>query len=343
MAKFNINTFDAIYPEGNDKKGEIQLRQIEISKKVSENWTDEMRLDFLPIFNDLNQPRLSTNPVGRQSMYRIVKHDDFYLPWASDNPDSESSFLWPINQTSQTETWDQFILLNTLKYQDFLNWLITYEYGFGGHSIVITKVHVINSNIQYFERAGEHIFFQTYDVVFYGQQSPNPAIPAPEPPLPCDPYLNPIAVRYNNDPTHVTPSVNLTGQMNATLLSDQQQFGPLLAAQWQYGVINVTSFPVIGATYALRVNADPMPAGTSVDLQIRFGTYATAPVLNITLTDQGIVNQFFPLTNNPNGFGNHRGYITINSSNQTPIAPTSGRNTNVSMSFQLYTDTCLIP
>jgi hypothetical protein len=344
MAKFNINTFDPIYPEGNDKKGEIQLRDITPQSPVGENWTDEMRLDFLPVFsNILLDGTLFSNPVGRQTMYRMVKHDNWNLPWASSQPDTESSFLYPNNPPSeQVLNWELFCLDNTQKYNDFLNWYLSNVLGYS-EQIKITKIHVINSNIQYFERAGEHMFFQTYDVVFYGQQNPNPAIPPTPPAPPCDPYLNPISVRSNQDPTRVTPTVNLTGQMNATLLSDQQQFAPLLAVQWQYGIINITSFPTVGATYALKVNADPMPAGTTVDLQIRFGTVATAPVLNITLTDAGITDQYFPLTNNPNGFGNHRGYITINSSNQTPIAPTSGRNHDVSMSFQLYTDTCLIP
>jgi hypothetical protein len=344
MAKFNINTFDPIYPEGNDKKGEIQLRVISDTKTVGEYWTEEMRLDFLPVFSNRNlDSTLYTNPVGRQTMYRIVKHDNFNLPWASSDPDIESSFLYPINPpTSQTVNWELFVIENTQKYNDFLNWYISNNLGLLDQ-LEITKVHIINSNIQYFERAGEHMFFQTYDVVFYGQQSPNPAIPPTPPPPPCDPYTNTMKVLSNATPDAVTPTVGLTGEMYATLLTNID-FDPLKTASWAYDVLNLSTNPFTpGQTYALKVNADPMPTGCTVNLSIRMGSPSGAPVLNITLTDAGIVNQFFPITCNPSSAGLHKGRITINSTDQTPPAPTVGRNTNVALGFQLYTDTCLIP
>lgn len=343
MAKFNINTFDPIYPEGNDKKGEIQLRQIKRSFDVDQNWTEEMRLDFLPVFSINTDVTLHTNPVGRQTMYRMVKHDNWNLPWITDDPANISSFLYPLGpNSSQYLPWELFVLDNTQNYESFLNYYIQNDVGLTD-SIRITKVHVIGSNIQYFERAGEHLFFQTYDVIFYGQQSPNPAIPPEPEPIPCEPYTNTMKIYSNATPDAVTPTVGLTGEMYATLLTNID-FDPLKAASWAYDVLNASTSPFnAGQTYALKVNADPMPQGCTVNLSIRMGTPSGAPVLNITLTDAGITNQFFPITCNPASFGNHKGRITINSTDQTPAAPVIGRNTNIALGFQIYTDTCLIP
>lgn len=340
MAKFNINTFNPIYPESNDKKGEIQLLVIREPEQVGENYTEEMRLDLLPCFSRSTDTNLRTTPVGRQTMFRTVFTDENDILWVQNYGDP--SFLNTGGVVSANLGFFDFVSYNVRKYEDFLNGFFS-DNGILT-SILITKIHVIGSNIQFIQHTGNSaIFLHTYDVIFYGQESPNP-YDQPEPAPECIPYNYVQSVIYNQNPLKVTPTVGLAGEMYATLLSADPSKGTQ-AVVWQYRGFSSGNPFIAGETYALRVNADPTPAGTTITLTLFMGSFASSPYgITIVLTDAGITDQYFSIVCNPDTppTGTNTSSLRVNAAAQTPQTPTSGSNFNVNIEFQFYTNTCLL-
>jgi hypothetical protein len=129
MARFNINTFSPVYPETNNKRGEVQLLRITEPYPVDETYTEEMRLDLLPIFANSTNTILKTFPVGRQMMYRIIMTTDHFLPWSL----GETTFLNIYGGASNDSNprFLSFISDNVTGYENFINGVINAELGAG--------------------------------------------------------------------------------------------------------------------------------------------------------------------------------------------------------------------
>jgi hypothetical protein len=328
MARFNPNTFNPIYPESNDKKGEIQLIVIKEPNEVDEIFTEVMRLDFLPAIKNCT---LQYTGVGRQTMYRSVKYTNYDLPWCADDLATDS-FLSGI--IPQTQDWISVIRNNTTAYQNYLNAIITDE-GFS-ENLEITHVHVIDSNIQYFERAAEHIFFQTYDVIFYGQQSPNPFI-APAPPEPeCEAIPDyEFRVAYDiADPTKGNAFIDggLTNLAQVELFPKGGGTGINFstACVFGYTVGNEPAIPV-GDYYTIRLQANPLLAGTTLTVSIQ---PLNQPEQFVTLTDSPLGTDVYLL------FQMASGAKTIRVET-APQSPTAGENEPL-FTLSLYTAECFV-
>lgn len=280
MARFNPNTFNPIYPESNDKKGEIQLIIRDEAFVVDDQYTEVMRLDLLPVAIEQSSP-LHQIGIGRQTMYRTVRSSSLLIPWVVGDLTTES-FLNPITESIG---WQTFIRTYTGDYQDFLNAILIDE-GYS-EQIRITRVHLIGSNIQFSDKGSDHVFFQTYDCVFYGQQSPNPFIapPAPEPTCEAIPDYE-FRVAYDiADPTKGNAFVDAGSTDVAQVELFPKGGGTGInfstACVFGYTVGNEPAIPV-GDYYTIRVQSAPLLAGTTLTVSIQ---PLNQPEQFVTLTD----------------------------------------------------------
>jgi hypothetical protein len=327
MARFNINTFNPIYPESNDKKGEIQLIIRDEELLVDDQYTEVMRLDLLPVVIEQSSVLHQTG-IGRQTMYRTVRSTNLLLPWVVGDLTTES-FL---NPTTESIDWQNFIRTYTADYQDFLNAILTDE-GYA-EQIRITRVHVIDSNIQFMEKGTDHIFFQTYDCIFYGQQSPNPFIapPVPEPECEAIPDYE-FRVAYDiADPTKGNAFVDAGSTDVAQVELFPKGGGTGInfstACVFGYTVGNEPAIPV-GDYYTIRVQSAPLLAGTTLTISIQ---PLNQPEQFVTLTDSATdVYLLFQMA---------LGAKTIRVET-APQSPTAGENEPV-FTLSLYTAECFV-
>lgn len=310
MASFNINTFSPVYPQSDDKRGEVQIIKIGTPNLVDDVWTPQMRLDYLPVFQNQESGVLSLLPVGRQTMYRNVVIDTELLPWSTQDPSTADSFLLLSTGTGgfETESFLNFIENNVKGYQATLNYWLAQQGN--TESIIITEVHVISSNIQFGESITNHSYFQTYDCIFYGQQSPNPAIPAPTPPPACDTYsgyifsvnrtISPLAGLMSVEPSAQTiASVELysidgggTARVNSP---GEFKIYPTPAT---LGLLNA------GDYYTIKVSYTPLATGTTIEMRlivqgIVLGTYIlndTGTAFYVPVQYQNILNYSLEFT-----------------------------------------------
>ena len=332
MARFNIDTFDPIYPEGNDKKGEIQLIQIREAAAVDETWSKVTRLDLLDCFRSTSDPDLRTTPVGRQTMMRQVISSDANILWAG--PIGNNSFLALGALTTANVGFFEFVRINVQEYEDLLNQYIAAIPETA--SVRITKVHIINSHIQYAEKGNDHMFFHTYDCIFYGQQSPNPyepPIPPVPPPPPCEQYLNyGLTLNYPPPATRGTASV-VGGNIGELILLPKGGGGgtQACAALWKIADPVDIFYQTPGNSFALKWEYSPLIAGTTINVTIKWQG-VTITTIQMNSTGQTI---YVPITVlQATNFS-----FRFEFSNQSPLA---GENT-VTTRFSLWTDTCVIP
>lgn len=281
MARFNINTFSPVYPESNDKRGEVQIVKIAQPDEVGENYTQLLRLDYLPVFKDLD---LKIAP-GRQTMYRTVKSNDPFLPWATRDPGNTNSFIITLGGGTGSDniSFVDFINENTKAYQASLNYLINDINP--DITISICEVHVIANNIMFSERGAEHIFFQTYDCIFYGQQTPNPYIePAPPAPecevLPNYAFVKGFSIQTGKGINYVDPSNNQIAVVELYPKGGGIGVNFSTACTFNFSVepdLNV------GDYYAIKVDYTALPTGVTLPVTFK-PNYITAgtAVLNDT-------------------------------------------------------------
>lgn len=330
MAKFLPNTFNPIYPESNDKRGEIQLLNIREPEEVGENWTEEMRLDLLPVFKDSTDANIRSTPVGRQTMFRTVFTDENDIFWVQNYGDP--SFLNTGGVVSANLGFFDFVSYNVRKYEDFLNGFFS-DNGILT-SILITKIHVIGSNIQFIQHTGNTaIFLHTYDVIFYGQESPNPYIPPAPPAPPCE-QLNNYAITLNYAPTPSRGTAAVVGGniMEVTLLPKGGGGGVQACAALFKISDPVDSFYLnIGQQFALKIEYNALISGTIIPVTI---LWQGITITTVNLNDTG-ATVYVPLSvQQASNFS-----FRYNFGNQAPLA---GEN-NPTIRFSLWTDTCLIP
>jgi hypothetical protein len=340
MPLFNQNTFNPLYPESNDKKGEVQILRIVDPFPVDETYTQEMRLDQLPIFCNSTNAILKTFPVGRQTMYRTVMTTDHMLPWSL----GETTFL-NIDGGASNDSNPRFLSFisdNVTGYQNFINSVITAELG--GGSIQITKVHVIGSNIQMMTRTNsEHTFLHTYDVIFYGQETPNPNPPAPPtPPLPPQPPCEQLAGDYTMS-KQFPQGTTFTNFAFSTDDGGKRAVWTLLAkgggsgTQTQTVVGNMLGIPaylqVIGFTYTFKVETPALVAGSTINVVVKV---QDVQVFNFQVSDVAKI-LYFPVQV-LSGSWKYR----VEFARQLP---TSGLpdTPDVPIKISLSTDTCATP
>lgn len=332
MAKFNINTFNPIYPESNDKKGEIQLLKIRDARPVGEDWSDEMRLDFLPCFANSTDDNLRTTPVGRQVMFRQVYSGNPLLFWA--DVIGDASFLGLGGDTNANLGFFDFVLYNVQKYEALLNDYLS-NAGFNA-SIQISKIHVINSNVQLItDPNGDrgNIYFQTYDVIFYGQQSPNPYIAPYIPPAPVCETLPDYTLGVQFQMTASKGHISVDPAETNVGLIELFAKGGGAGTQAVIGQFRVnTPIPayfVNGYNYIIEVNYTPLLAGTTIDFTLEVqGVLIPA---TYTLNDTGNAI-YIPCTYTSGNFTIRWSFKKQN--------PTAGEN-NPQISFALRTTACI--
>lgn len=328
MALFNQNTFNPIYPESNDKRGEIQILNIITPNPVDDQYTEEMRLDLLPIFSRATNTILKTFPVGRQVMYRIIQTTNHMLPWSF----GEQNFL-NINGGPNDDSdprFESFISDNVTGYQNYINSVITGEIGAG--SIQITKVHVIGHNIQFQNRSNtEHTFLHTYDCIFYGQETPNPNPPKPPvpPPPPCEQVTGYVLNKQYTPAASKAIGAQLTGGgYEWTLIAKGGGSGT------QYVILQINgTFPpvfVTGYSYFLQIETDAIPVAGST---IAISGSIQSQNINFQISDTANT-LYFPLVW---GTGNWNFRAVVNAQ-----IPTSGLSStpNISFRIKIYNGTC---
>lgn len=335
MALFNQNTFNPIYPESNDKRGEIQILNIITPNPVDDQYTQEMRLDLLPIFSRATNTILKTFPVGRQVMYRIIQTTNHMLPWST----GEQNFL-NIDGGAGDDSEPRlalFISENVTGYQNYINALITAEIGAG--SIQITKVHVIGSNIQFQNRSNtEHTFLHTYDCIFYGQETPNPNPPIPPTPPapPCEQMTGyTIGKQYPSTPT--SPKVSWTaltgGGWEWTLTAKGGGSGTQYVIVQNNGTFDPSVF-VVGYSYFLQIETDAIPvAGSTIAIS---GLVQNAINFNFVITDTANT-LYIPLTMLSGSW-----YCRLTCNAQLPTSGLAS-TPNISFRLRIFNGTCANP
>lgn len=327
MANFKENTFSPVYPESNDKRGEVQIVKIQGAPEVGQNYTETMRLDYLPVFSNPDNGSISQMAPGRQTMYRSVRAVDWNLPWAVNTPDLVESFILPggVN-VAENLSFQDFISENTRAYQDTLNYMLNAA-GLSTISVMINEVHVIGSNITMNQKGNEHVFFQTYDCIFYGQQTPNPFV-APTPTCEILPDYE-FRVAYPiSDPTKGLASVD-PGAKNFAQIELFPKGG---GTGVNFSTACVFGFDIlpdvnIGSYYCIKVEYTALLAGTTLPLTIK-PQYQN--IGTVTLNDTG--NAVYLIAQRLAGALT----IRVETAAQTPSA---GENSPI-ITLSLYTPEC---
>ena len=335
MARFNINTFSPVYPETNDKRGEIQLLRIIDAYPVDETYTEEMRLDLLPIFANSTNSILKTFPVGRQTMYRIIETTNHFLPWSN----GETTFL-NIDGGASNDSEPRFLNFindNVTGYQNYINSVITNELGAG--SIQITKVHVIGSSIQFMTRTNsEHTFLHTYDCIFYGQETPNPNPPVPPvpPPPPCEPLADyALGKQYpiNPNPNFTFSTENAGKTAVWTLIAKGGGSGTQAVTVVGNMPLRPAYLQTLGFTYTMKVETPALVSGSTINVVFKV---QDTQVFNFQVSDVA-KTLYFPVQILSGSWNNRIEFARQLPTSGLPSTP------NVEIKVSLSTDTCVTP
>jgi hypothetical protein len=333
MARFNINTFSPVYPATDDKRGEIQIVNIKAAQEVGENYGEEMRIDYLPVIQNIGNPMAA----GVQTMYRTVKSDSDLLQWADPNFNAVDNFLLPLaGHSTETRPFIDWIQNNASYYESIINYMLsTLSIT---DTIYITKVHVIDTNIMFSESIDGHVYFQTAKCIFYGQQSPNPNPPTP--PVPPPPPCEPLADYALNKQFPINPSPKVTFSTEDT---EKTAVWTLIAKGTGSGTEAVTvvgNMPLrpaylqtLGYTYTMKVETPALVAGSTINVVFKV---QDTQVFNFQVSDVA-KTLYFPVQILAGSWNNR-----IEFSRQLPISGLPS-TPNVDIKISLSTDTCAIP
>jgi hypothetical protein len=328
MSRFKENTFNPQYPATFDKSGEVQQIEVQQPYEVGETWSPIQRLDLLPAFSELLDTRIAA--PGRQTMYRQVKSNDDLLPWVTSDL-NEVSFIHPNGTTTKTNN-DFFgwIYNNTTWYERHLNNFLS-EWGNPPNQILITHIHIISNNIQFAPAGNQHAYFQTADVIFYGQQNPNPYIPTPPPTPPCEIYTNYLWGKQYD----FKPATSGIMSVDATLASVELNSKPGGNFTGGLGQFNISPSPeslrllAPGDEYAIKISFDTIAAGTTIPLIL---TIQGIVLPTINLSNSSANPMYIPVT-----------YVGGNYTFRTQFLSQTGNGENhTNIDFELATATCLI-